>query len=157
MSPALTLLYARRNSCWGHGKMWWLIIGGCCSWQAELAKWNNYLQSRFARINEAEHRISAAKHNAAMWSWHCVNSCDGILPIYGFIRADLLAWGQQRVKNKVRKAYFIGNWNWKQNCNVWDLYLYTGPISAQYHHSWQSPVRSLAVQHRRLTFDGRYM
>ena len=35
-------------------------------------------------------------------------------------------------------------------------YLYTGPTGAQNHRSWLLPVKPLAVQHRRLTFDGRY-
>lgn len=52
---------------------------------------SSYLQSWFARVNEAENRVCAAKHNTAVRSWHRGDSCDGILPIHGFIRADLLA------------------------------------------------------------------
>lgn len=75
------------------------------SWQmyvVGLDRWS-YLQSWFARINEAENGVCAAKHNAAVRSWHCGDSCDGILPIHGFIRADLLAWGQNTVSKVVRK------------------------------------------------------
>lgn len=50
-----------------------------------------HLQARFTGIDEAEDRICAAKHNAAVWSWHCADSRDGIFAIHRLIRAYLLA------------------------------------------------------------------
>lgn len=50
-----------------------------------------HLQTRFTGIDEAEDRICAAKHNTAVWSWHCADSCDGIFAIHCLIRAYLFA------------------------------------------------------------------
>lgn len=62
---------------------------------------SHHLQAGFPGIDEAEDRIRAAKHNAAVWSWHCADSCDGIFAIHRLIRADLLAYRQTGRKGHI--------------------------------------------------------
>lgn len=89
-----------------------------------------HLQAGFTGIDEAEDRICAAKHNAALWSWHCTDSCDGIFAIHRLIRADLLAYGQAG-KHIFRYSKFVSissNFNsnksirlpvyWSHRCTV---------------------------------------
>lgn len=53
-----------------------------------------YLQARFARVDEPEHGVGAAKHDAAVWGRHGGHCRDGVLPIQRIVEADLLACGQ---------------------------------------------------------------
>lgn len=92
-----------------------------------------HLQAGFTGIDEAEDRICAAKHNAAVWSWHCTDSCDGIFAIHRIIRADLLAYVQAG-KDIFRYSKFVSiSLNSVQTRAL--SYLYTGPTGAQYRHS----------------------
>lgn len=63
-----------------------------------------HLQAGFTGIDEAEDRIGTAKHDAAVWTWHCTDSCDWILAIHCLIRADLFAY-EHAVKDIFRQVF----------------------------------------------------
>lgn len=93
----------------------------------------HHLQAAFPGIDEAQDGICAAKDNAAVRSWHCADSCDGIFAIHRLIRADLLAC-RQAGKDMLRYGKFVSvpsNSVQTRACS----YLYTGPTGARYRHS----------------------
>lgn len=95
--------------------------------------WSRHLQAGFPGIDEAEDGICAAKDNAAVRSWHCTDSCDGIFAIHRLIRADLLAY-RQAGKDMLGYSKFVSipsNPVQTRACR----YLYTGPTGARYRHS----------------------
>lgn len=67
---------------------------------------SHHLQAGFTGIDEAEDRICAAKHNAAVWPRHRADSCDGTFAIHCLIRADLLAY-RQAGKDIFRYSDFV--------------------------------------------------
>lgn len=97
MSPALTLLYASRNSCWGDTGRFVTVKSGITPERRHPYRGGGrraadcYLQAGLARIDEAEDRIRTAEHNTAVWRRHGGDRRDGILSVHGFIRADLFA------------------------------------------------------------------
>lgn len=92
-----------------------------------------HLQAGFPGIDEAEDGIRAAKDDAAVRSWHCTDSCDGIFAVHRLMTADLLAY-RQAGKDVLRYSKFVSipsNSVQMRACS----YLYAGPTGARYRHS----------------------